>query len=179
MHIEPHRTHIRHSISVLPQSWWSPAVGWMKVCLQQPNNVLFQRIYQLLNDTTEWEIYTNLYFIYFSTSHQRCSSLLRGSVVMKVVLWFFYLSSLFHQRLPCHHKMAIMIVFPPDRQLWLMAIHLLHVLLVHQDDPQLTLHAWCLMPSCILGCYACFSCIDVQVHTCDFFIFSFVMFISE
>ena len=36
MHIEPLRTHIRCSISVLPRTWWSPAVGWMKACLQQP-----------------------------------------------------------------------------------------------------------------------------------------------
>ena len=36
MHTEPHRTHKRHSISVLHQIWWSPAVGWMKACLQQP-----------------------------------------------------------------------------------------------------------------------------------------------
>ena len=33
---EPLRVHIRHSISVFPQTWWSPAVGWMKACLQQP-----------------------------------------------------------------------------------------------------------------------------------------------
>ena len=27
--IEPLRTHIRCGISVLPQTWWSPAVGWI------------------------------------------------------------------------------------------------------------------------------------------------------
>ena len=36
MCIKPHRTHVRCTISVLPQTWWSPAVGWMKACLQQP-----------------------------------------------------------------------------------------------------------------------------------------------
>ena len=36
MYIGPLRTHIRCSISVLPQTWWSPAVGWMKASLQQP-----------------------------------------------------------------------------------------------------------------------------------------------
>ena len=36
MLIEPLRTHIRCIISVLPHTWWSSAVGWMKACLQQP-----------------------------------------------------------------------------------------------------------------------------------------------
>ena len=49
MHIEPPRTYIRHWISVLPQTWWSPAVGWMKASLIS-TNVLFQRIFQLLNE---------------------------------------------------------------------------------------------------------------------------------
>ena len=31
---------------------------WMDESLSSTTNVLFQRIYQLLNDTTEWEIYT-------------------------------------------------------------------------------------------------------------------------
>ena len=35
MLIEPPRTHIRCSISVLPQTSWCPAAGWMKACLQQ------------------------------------------------------------------------------------------------------------------------------------------------
>ena len=60
MLIELLRNHIRCSISVLPQTWWSPAVDWMKACLKQSTKVLFQRIYWLLNDTTEWEIYTKL-----------------------------------------------------------------------------------------------------------------------
>ena len=33
---------------------------WMDESLSSTTNVLFQRIFQLLNDTTEWEIYTKL-----------------------------------------------------------------------------------------------------------------------
>ena len=33
---EPLRTHRRCRFSVLPQTWWGPAVAWVKVCLQQP-----------------------------------------------------------------------------------------------------------------------------------------------
>ena len=47
MYIEPPRTHIRCWISFLPQTWWSPIVGWMKASLNS-TKVLFQRIYQLL-----------------------------------------------------------------------------------------------------------------------------------
>ena len=57
MCIEPPRTYIKWWISVLPQTWWGPTVGWIKASLIA-TNVLFQRIYQLLNDTTEWKIYT-------------------------------------------------------------------------------------------------------------------------
>ena len=57
MHIEPPRTYIRHWISVLLQTWCSWTVGWILASLIA-TNVLFKRIYQLLNDTTEWEIYT-------------------------------------------------------------------------------------------------------------------------
>ena len=32
-------------------TWWGPANGWMKACLQQPTNILFQRIYQLLRNS--------------------------------------------------------------------------------------------------------------------------------
>ena len=48
MHIEPPRTYIRHWISVLLQTWWSPTVGYMKASLIT-TNVLFQRIYKLLD----------------------------------------------------------------------------------------------------------------------------------
>ena len=47
MHIEPPRTYIRCSISVIPQTWWSPSmVGWRLVLYS--TNVLFKIIYQLL-----------------------------------------------------------------------------------------------------------------------------------
>ena len=36
-------------VSVLPQTWWSPTVGWMKASLIS-TNFLFQTIYQLLKD---------------------------------------------------------------------------------------------------------------------------------
>ena len=60
MHREPPRTYIRHWISVLPKTWWSPTVGWMKTSLNS-TNVLLMRIYQPLYNTTEWEIYTKSY----------------------------------------------------------------------------------------------------------------------
>ena len=47
MHIESLRTYVRCWISVLPQTWWSPTVGWMKARLNS-TNVLFQRFYQPL-----------------------------------------------------------------------------------------------------------------------------------
>ena len=37
MHIELHRTYIWHLISVLPQTWWGPAFGWMKASLVASN----------------------------------------------------------------------------------------------------------------------------------------------
>ena len=42
---------------------------WLDESLSLTTNVLFQTIYQLLNDTTEWEIYTKpyLYFIICAT----------------------------------------------------------------------------------------------------------------
>ena len=45
--IEPPRKYIRHWISVLTQTWWSPTFGWMKASLIT-TNILFQRIYRLL-----------------------------------------------------------------------------------------------------------------------------------
>ena len=51
------RTYIRCSISILPRTWLSPAAGWVKASLNS-TKVLFQSIYNLLNNTTEWEIYT-------------------------------------------------------------------------------------------------------------------------
>ena len=48
MSIELPRTHVRRLISILPQTWWSLAVGWMKASLNS-TKVLFQRIYNLKN----------------------------------------------------------------------------------------------------------------------------------
>ena len=55
MCIEPPRTHIICWISFLPQTWWSPTVGWKKASFIS-TIVLFQKINQLLDNTTEWEI---------------------------------------------------------------------------------------------------------------------------
>ena len=87
MHIEPPGTYIRHWISVLPQTWWSPTAGWMKASLKS-TNVLFQRIYQPCDNTTEWEIYTKAYL---------CN---QGGTL-----------SLFLSRLACH-------IFGSDQQAW-------------------------------------------------------------
>ena len=55
MHIEHLRTHKRHSILVLPQTWWSPAVGWIKACLQQPMFCSRESTNSLLNNAdVQW-----------------------------------------------------------------------------------------------------------------------------
>ena len=42
-----------------PAYSWTYQVGWMKAFFN--NQFQFQRIYQLLNDITKWEIYTKVY----------------------------------------------------------------------------------------------------------------------
>ena len=49
MCIEPPRTYLRHWISIFTQTWWSPVADWMKASLNS-TNILFQRIYKLLDN---------------------------------------------------------------------------------------------------------------------------------
>ena len=59
MLIEPLRTHKAQHFSSPSDLMKSSC--WLDESLSSTTNVLFQRIHQMLNDPTEWEIYTKLY----------------------------------------------------------------------------------------------------------------------
>ena len=75
---EPPTTYIRHWISVLPQTWWSPTVGWMKASLIT-TNVLFQRI------STKCLIKRNVLSLYQVSALPRwCGLLILANIIINI-----------------------------------------------------------------------------------------------
>ena len=92
MHIEPPRTYISCSFSVLPQTWWSPQ-QWMKTCLQlQPE---FCARENLLIFTSSTSIYSgSWHYVRAMSGHNQmhCGRVIGG------VLWLIHLGCDMHGR---------------------------------------------------------------------------------
>ena len=107
-----------------------PSCDWMKASLISAN-VLFQRICQLLNDTTEWEICTNLQnHILVSESNNMCP---HKEIPLSTISPIKSYSSVCHNNMYLQNWM-ILSPSPPLKQQVIAQVHVPLLPTVNTDD---------------------------------------------